>query len=340
MKEDIKWLFKQRIRTKVNPGEWNRWYATIREEEISVIDDDVIDTIASKMVDMLETFKLWWEPAQEVYSNIANWFSVIASTPQAANILKEEWLDFYYTILSSSILNDKKVWTKYVQAMDKYINDAIKKYDNIYKTSGTNYKYNGNVWNLKAGILQIQEWIAEANALIQNNNLLDIFPWIKEQVQSRLNFITKDVFDSKDFEEWLDIVSKWWLKDYSKLFKETYNVKSLDDNSIDEICKYLAYAELEKTGITSKKFYDTLYEWYKKWFDVAKTLPWDYKFKLTQWWFSNEFKSNTSLFWVIDTAFVLGNLDNKALSFDEIIEISEYPTKLERHRFWQQEYSC
>ena len=325
---EIKWLFKQRVKKIVKPWDGNRWYSTIREGEISIIDEETLDTITEKLIDVMETFKAdSIEDKQQIYSSIANWFSVIAMTPQAANTLKEQWMDFYYTILSWLITKDPKVTTKYMKKMQSFIDETLEWYriavDNAktkWSKIAEEYKYNGKVWNLKAWILQLQEWINEVKAYIENWKLKWMVPWIEWEIKSRMNLLTKNVFNSKDYKDWLAI-SKKVTPD--KAFAEKYLNKTLDtnnltDNDIDTISDFLARRGMATSWVISKKFYNNLYQWYKKWFDTAKQM-WNFKIKIDEWLNRYSLAWWESIFWILEPAFVLWNIDNTNLASSIIV---------------------
>ena len=328
LSNEIKSLFKQRLQKNVKPWDGNRWYATIREEEISIIDEETLDVITNKLIDVMDTFKTnSIEDKQDIYSTIANWFSVIAMTPQAANTLKEQWMDFYYTILSWLITKDTKVTTKYMKKMQSFIDETIQWYKSIventkwkWKKIAEEYKYNGKVWNLKAGILQLQEWINEVKAYMDNWQLKWMIPGIEWDIKKRLNFLTKNIFNSKDYKDWQKIANELVdnKKFADKFMNKTLDTNNLTDDEIDEISKYLARRWMVTSNVISKKFYENLYNWYKKWFDVVKQM-WNYKIKIDEWVNRYSVKWWESVFWILEPAFVLWNIDNANLASSIIV---------------------
>ena len=329
LKDEIKNLFKQKVSKNVQSWEGNRWYASIREEYITMTDEDTLDAIVEKIINTVDVFNTnTIDEKKEVFKTIAEWFSSFAMTPQSAFILKEGWMDFYWTLLARITLRDKKASTLYINKMQQFIDwwkNSFKWWADLSKDTDRLYEYNGKIWNLKSGILQIEEWINQIRNAVDNKASADLIPRVKEQIESKFAKLTDWLFNSEDFEWWIKIANrnyKKWIKRELMSNKEL-DLNNLTQSQIKDIADFLAQNELIKSDNMSKEFYKTLYNWYLKWFDVVKKMSkvdnW-FKFRLSKAWdFLNSMNDNVATLWVLDTAFILWSIKNENLAASAIV---------------------
>ena len=327
LKDEIKDLFKQRTSKIVPAWEGNKWYATVREETFIMTDEDVLDSIADKIIDTVDVFKTdSLDDKKAVYEVVSTWFSTFAMTPQTAVMLSESPLDFYGTLLWRIVLDDRKATTRYVRKMDNYLNTMkkqFKTFDNLKTIDAEKakelYEYNGKIGNLKAWMLQIEEWINQLKQYINNEEVWQLLPWVKEQVIDKFNKLTNWLFSKSDYEKGLKLVNKKWKTWISKAIKDwkDFVLKDLTNNEIDDIADFLAINELKRSNYVSKKFYDTLVNWYKKWFEAVKANTDWMTFKLNWLW---DFKFNNGVeLWTITDAFILWSISNENLAASAIL---------------------
>lgn len=329
LKDEIKNLFKQKASKNVAHWDGNMGYATVREEYITMTDEDVLDSIADKIINTVDVFNTnTVEEKKAVFQTVAEWFSAFAMTPQSAFLLKESNTDFYSTILARITLKDKKASTLYVQKMQQFIDwrrEAFKWWADLSKDVKKLYEYNWKVWNIKAGVLQIEEGINQIKNAIDNEAAQNLIPWVKEQIESRFVKLTDWLFNPEDFEWWIEIANrnyKKWIKRELMSNKEL-DLNNLTQSQIKDVADFLAQNELIKSNNMSKEFYKTLYNWYLKWFDVVKKMSkpnnW-FKFRLSKAWeFINSLNDNVASLWVLDTAFILWSIKNENLAASTIV---------------------
>lgn len=327
LKSEIKNLFKQKTSKTVQAWEWTKWYATIREETMITTDEATLDKIADKIIDTVDVFKAdSLDDRKAVYETVSNWFSVFAMTPQSAILLADSNLDFYWILLWRIILDDKKSAARYVKKMDSLLNtmkDQYKTFKDLSnideKKSQALYEYNGKIWNLKSGILQIEEWVEQIKQYIRNKDVQQLIPWVKEQVISQFNKVTDKLFSKSDFDRWYRLANKKpkaWLSKSINEWK-VFTLKDLTNDEIDDICAFLASNELKRSNFMSEEFYNTLVKWYKKWFEVTKANSEWLAFKLNWMW---EFKYNWWVeLWTINSAFILWSIKNENLAASAIL---------------------